>query len=331
MMTTVATEGTQISEVTDDLEAFSAQLYGTGDTDDKGGDSDEGEQAGDRLDERADGEGEEDADPDADTEDTDDQEDKPEEVEKRKRSTAERVKAAVARQRQAEREAQAAIAARQQLEAELAVLKGGAKPGLTGDKPSDTQEAVQAPDPAKYKFGELDPQYMRDVARFEARQELQAYQRQLDEARQTEAANREIEQVRQKAAEVIQAGQAKFSDFEEVVVEAARNGEFELTKEMFETAVETSVAPDILYYLAQNPDEASTVARMSARQQAIWFGRMEAKFSQPAPEPKKKVTAAPPPPAALPKGGNTRGGVSIYDTEDPRALDLMTKALFGKA
>jgi hypothetical protein len=321
---TTATEGTQISEVTDDLEAFSAQLYGTGEpTDEKSPPADEGKPAGDGVDERADAaDGDEgaDTDPEAGDPDAEDGEEKPEEVEKRKRSTSDRIKKLVADKREAER----ALA---ELQARVAAAE---KPDLTAAKASDTTEALQEPDPAKYKFGELDPQYMRDLAKFEVKSELLAVQREQEQARQTEAANREADQVRQKAAEVTQAGQAKFSDFEEVVVEAALAGEFALTQEMFETAVETAVAPDILYYLAQNPEESAKVAEMNPRQQALWFGRMEAKFSQPAPEPKRKVTTAPPPPASLPKGSGGKGGVSIYDIEDPRALDAMTKALFGK-
>ena len=326
-MTTAATEGTQISEVTDDLEAFSAQLYGTGGTKDEGKSADPAKPTGDGVGERTDGETEGDGKtaPNADTDDPDaeDAEEKPEEVEKRKRSTSERIKKLTANVRQAERQ-------NAELLARITALEAGAKSDLTVTKSSDTTDALQEPDPAKYKFGELDPQYMRDLAKFEVKNELLAVQREQDQARQTEAANREADQVRQKAAEVTQAGQAKFSDFEEVVVEAAMNGEFALTQEMFETAAETAVAPEILYYLAQNPEESAKVAGMNPRQQNIWFGRMAEKFSQPAQDQKKKLTTAPPPPASLPKGSGGKGGVSIYDLDDPRALDAMTQALFGK-
>jgi hypothetical protein len=52
-MTTAATEGTQISEVTDDLEAFSAQFYGTEGTKDESKPADESKPVGDGVDERA--------------------------------------------------------------------------------------------------------------------------------------------------------------------------------------------------------------------------------------------------------------------------------------
>jgi hypothetical protein len=166
---------------------------------------------------------------------------------------------------------------------------------LTGESAGGNEQSVQAPDPTKYRYGELDPQYISDLADYRADIKLQAYERKQKEAQQAVAADRELDQVRTKAAEVTTAGLAKFSDFEEVVVQAAQAGEFELTREMFETAAATPVAADILYHLAKNPDEALAVSRMDARQQGMWFGRMEAKFAKPAtPEP-KRISSAPDP------------------------------------
>ncbi len=331
----MATEAT-ITEVTDNLDDFAKELFGTGGTD-EGKPADKTQPTGDGVEQRADGEeeGADDADSDADAGDPDaSDEEKPDEIEKRKRSTAERVKSAVARQRQAEREAAHERTLREQLEARIAALEAGAKSDLTPGKADDNTPAVQGPDPTKYRYGELDPQYLSDLADYRAELKVNALlakQKQEQEAaQQAEAARRQSDAIRAKAEEVTQAGQAKFSDFEEVVVEGAKNGDYPLTQEMFEIAAETEVAADILYHFATNPDEAFKVSQMNPRQQALWFGRMEAKLTAPkTPEP-KRATGAPPPPASIPKGSGGKGGVSIYDLEDPRALDAMTRAMFGK-
>jgi hypothetical protein len=166
------------------------------------------------------------------------------------------------------------------------------------------------------------------IAKFQA--ELREQQ---ETERQHEAQKRASATLQETATEIEQLGSSKFSDFHELVVEGGQAGEYALTKDMFETISELprEVAPDVLYYLASYPDEAAKVAQMSMRQQALWFGRLEAEIkatatSTPAP---KKATSAPPPPASTPRGSGSKSGPSLTDLNDPRALDMMTKALFG--
>lgn len=317
-MTTQASDS-GITEVTDNLEDFSKVFYGTETADapkpeDKASDqfepeSDAGADEGDSVEE-----------------DAAESPDEEQRTEKQKRSTADRIKKLTAAARTAEREAA-------ELRARLDAIEAAQKKPLTPEPVADNTAAVQAPDPAKYRFGELDPQYMTDLADYRAELKISALLQKQEEARKAEAAQRQAQdadaQIRETVAKVTEAGTAKFSDFQETVVEAAMAGEFALTQEMFEIAVETPVTAEILYHLATNPEESAQVAAMNPRQQALWFGRMEAKFTAP-PAPKKKFTQAGDPPPALPKGNAGKGGVSLTDLNDPRALDAMTQALFGK-
>lgn len=215
--------------------------------------------------------------------------------ERRKRSTSDRIKRLTAQQRYWEREALALRARLDALEKPAAGQPPENQP-LTAENASGKEEAVKAPEPSKYRYGELDPQYISDLADYRAELKLQQFRKEQMDAQQAAAADRELDQVRAKAAEVTTAGKAKFSDFEEVVVRAAEDGEYELTREMFETAATTPVAAEILYHLAKNPTEALAVSRMNPREQGMWFGRMEAKFSASAPKPEpKRISDAPDP------------------------------------
>lgn len=98
-----------------------------------------------------------------------------------------RIDQAIGKQREAERRAAA-------LEAELAAARAAKQeakpvPAANDDDPP--------PDPKKFTGEEYDPQYMRQMARWEARQEFreqQAKQAQIAAATQLEGAEREIEQ-----------------------------------------------------------------------------------------------------------------------------------------
>ena len=321
---TTQSESTMV-DVTDDLEAFSAELYGTTPPPAKEDAREPQPEDQPVVDPEPEGD---DGDDEGDTSEEDNPEPEAEKPpERKKRTTAERVKALNANWREAQREAA-------ELRARLDAIEAGQKKPLTEETASDNTAAVQAPDPAKYKFGELDPQYMADLVDYRAELKIQALLTKQEEARRAEAeasqATTAEAKVRETVAKVTEAGTAKFPDFQTVVVEAAENGEFALTQEMFETAVETAVAADILYHLAQNPEESAQVAAMNPRQQALWFGRMEAKLSAPRPAP-KKITQAGAPPPSFPKGNAGKGGVNLTDLDDPRALDAMTQALFGKA
>lgn len=271
--------------------------------------------------------------PEQEPADPEDDGDEPEEEQPRpkKRTTADRIKKlALDRSRQAEE-----IAA---LRAQVELLAGVKKEPLTTEKPSATDGSqLVRPDPEKYQYGTLDDKYMEDLADYKAALKFQEFearlQTQQQEKAQQEAAERASATLQTKAAEIETAGAAKFEDFRERVVEGGQNGDFALTKEMFETLTEIpDVAPDILYYLASYPDESAKVAQMSLRQQAMWFGRLEAEIRAEAQEPPKpaprKATSAPPPLTAQTRGAGSSSGPRLDDLEDPRALEAIEKLIF---
>lgn len=223
----------------------------------------------------------------------------------------------------------------QELEALRAEIEGLKKP-LTTDKPeAKADTGLEKPDPAKFQYGELDPNYMEALADYRADLKIAKFQAELREQqeteRQQEAEKRASATLQETATRIEQAGSSKYADFHELVVEGGQSGEYPLTKEMFELVAETGdVAPDILYHLASNPDEAAEVAKLPFAKQALWFGRMEAKFTAPPTPAPKKTTSAPPPPESFAKGAGAKAAPKYDDLDDPRTLEALERELYGK-
>jgi hypothetical protein len=86
---------------------------------------------------------------------------------------------------------------------------------------------------------------------------------------------------------------------------------------------------DVLYYLANNVDEAKKIAASGAAAATLALGRLEAKFAFQAEEKverKPKVSKAPEPPENLNRGSFVNKEIS-GDTDD---LDLFAQQLFNK-
>jgi hypothetical protein len=260
--------------------------------DEDGEDSAESLDADGDADDYSDDASDDDGDDDASSEGSEDQEDV-DQPRKKRRSGTERFR----RQRERAEAAEAYAAA---LEARLAAIEkqfGGQQPApelpeLTNGPVNVTNAANQAPDPAKYQYGDLDPNYISDLADWKAEQKVAKLREEILAERRQETAIREAEQIRNKALETAQVGSERYADFMEVVVEGAENDEWALTETMLQSALESDKGADILYYLATHPDEAEKVARMDTRSQDRWFGRMEARIKRPE---ARKVSKAPAP------------------------------------
>jgi len=205
-------------------------------------------------------------------------------------------------------------------EAELARLKaGGVQKSSTApltDAQRDDNGGEAPPDPSQFDYGELDPKYIAALARYETTQALQAQKAKDDKDRQAQAADaKRLEQV-QKQAALVKAGVKLFDDFDEVVIQGANEGTWELTHHLGELLLDSEFGPQIAYDLAKNPDEAARVAKLSPAEQAKYLGRQEAKFeaAKPSQRTAQKTPQAPIPPK-LPKGGSGSNKVGADSTD----------------
>jgi hypothetical protein len=147
------------------------------------------------------------------------------------------------------------------------------------------QPAAQAaapdglPDPANYQGNEQ--QYWRDLARFEARQELLEYQKQAQRYAEQESANKRIAATQEKLAAAVLNGQSKYRDFDAVI-----NGGLApfLNDALREEIATSELGDDVAYYLGKNPAEAARLAGLSdPRALAREMVRLESKVKAPAP------------------------------------------------
>lgn len=190
--------------------------------------------------------------------------------EKPKKTVQDRINKAIKGQRAAERRVAA-------LEAENATLKAGTKAPLTDDKkPANNAPADGAPDPKKFEYGELDSNYIRALARYEAKQEI------ADAAKnqQTEKLTAQQQDAKEKfeaaKAEFEDSGNELYEDFDEVVMQGARDKAWPLSDTLGAVLMTSEYGPKIAYALASDPKEAKRVFDLAPMRQVAWLGRREA-------------------------------------------------------
>jgi hypothetical protein len=267
--------------------------------DDEAGDDEAEAEAGDDEAEAEAGDDEAEAeDPDDDEVEDDADDEKPRK--KKKKSVQQRINEVTRERRTAEREA-----ARLQKELEEARQRL-----LTYQDPADTsgeqpakEDAPAAPNPEDFEYGEIDSRYISALAHHEATLVVAKMRKEEEQKRQVEADAVKQQEQRQKTETLYRLGLQKYDDFEDVVVEGARNEEWPLTATVGELMINSDCGADIAYYLATNKQEAVKLAQQSDVMQAKMFGRLEERFSSKPDAPKKpKASKAPKPPSATAKG-----------------------------
>jgi hypothetical protein len=202
----------------------------------------------------------------------------PDNAGKPKASVADRIGKAVKAQRTAERERDSAL---RRAEVAEALLKNGpTKTPLTADDKKGKDAPVAGePDPKDFEFGELDARYIRALARFDTEQAIEAREAKNKTTQQTAAQAEAAEKFQELKVAFEEAGAEKYPDFDEIVMEGARNKEWELSDGLGALLFESEHGPDIAYMLASDPKLAHKIAAMPVLKQASWLGQEEAKLS----------------------------------------------------
>jgi len=193
----------------------------------------------------------------------------------------------------------------------------GAKPSEEAPKVEDAAVSDGEPDPSKYEYGEADPKFILDMARYGARKEF-------EELRQGEAMRAQAEEAKGKWHDKAASAVEKYPDFKEKVMDTADKVEWPCSPIVGEGIIQSEVGADIAYHLATNVEEAKAIYAMNPLEQARAFGRLEAKFmaetaKAEAPAP-KIVTDAPIPPENRARGAGGKFSVAD-DTEDFAAFE----------
>ena len=240
---------------------------------------------------------------------------------KAKKTAQERINELTAARREAEREADKWKAIAEERERSQKSKEVETEP--------ETAEERSAPNPddkEKYPLGDMDPQYQQDMLDYKLEARIAQLEKQREEA--------EVQTAQQRHAEAMQtAWQAKleeasetYPDFRDTVNKL--ENVFEGVDEQYgmfiaQTIMTMEKGPDVLYHLAQHPDEAEALVKSDPVNAAMALGRLEASFNETKPKA-KKTTSAPKPPGSVNKGNSPRMSVRP-DTDD---LDAFSDAFF---
>lgn len=236
-----------------------------------------------------------------------------------KKSAADRIGDLTAARRSAERAADTERGRADRLQAELDAIKNGKTP-LTAQDDTATGDPT-SPDPSQFDYGELDPKYIAALARHETAKALKAAKADDDKTRQTQAADDKRRELGAKQDTLVKAGVKLHDDFDEVVMQGAKDGKWDLSPHLGELLLDSEFGADIVYELAKDPDEAARVAKLSPTEQAKFLGRQEAKFEA-AKSSQGKTPKAPqaPPPPKTPRG-NSGSHKTGADSQDFAAVE----------
>lgn len=277
-----------------------------------------------------------DADEDDDTEVTkttedeapDEDDDSDEQVEKKPKKKVNRYQERINELTAKAREAERALAALQAAQAQQNEAPKAATPVVTQVDDAPNPDAKNEDGSDKYPLGEFDPAYIRDMARHTIDKEWAA--RKEQEAQET--AQRQEQQAREALqaqwVEKLAPMTEQHEDFidKTMDLESAFDGLDPAYSDYLVTTIKSlDHGPEVLYYFANNLEEARRFVQSGPLAATLALGEINAMFKGNTRKAEPKVSKAPPPPQVN-KGSKTRSAVA-GDTDD---LDAFADMLFKK-
>lgn len=310
---------------TDDLDAFTELFTGNDKTETKEtvepdevepvseDDNEPDDVPGDELGEEA-----KDESPDEDDDSEADPEDQPKP--KKVNRVQERINELTARAREAERALEALKAAQATKQNEPAPTPAAPVQGSAAPNPDE----LNADGTEKYPLGLFDPDYIRDMARHTietewARKEQEAaIQRQRQDIEQARA------EIQNQWAERLAPAMEQHEDFldKTMQLESAFDGlDPQYSDYLVQTIKSLDHGPQVLYYFANNLDEAQKFVKMGPLNATLALGEINAMFKGQTRKAEPKVSKAPPPPQI--NKGSKPGAVVRGDTDDLEAFEAV--------
>ena len=198
----------------------------------------------------------------------------------------------------------------------------------TGPTPDDRNEDGTD----KYPLGEFDPNYIRDLTKHTLAEEKKAMDAKAEQSRAQEELDKQRAELQTGWQEKLGPAQERYPDFQEKgeqLLDTFSGINQDYGEYLAATLMSMDYGPDVLYYLASNPDEASKIVASGPTKATIALGRLESKFAS-ADEAKQKarpkVSQAPTPPPTNEGAAPVKTDIPD-DTDD---LDAFAKKLFKK-
>jgi hypothetical protein len=253
----------------------------------------------------------------------DDSEEKPVEKPKKVNRVQERINELTARAREAERALAALEAAQQAKQPEPA--KAPTAP-VQDNAPNPDAQNEDGSD--KYPLGEYDPQYIRDMARHTIETEWARKEQEAAETSQRQQIEQARAEIQNQWVERLTPALEQHEDFldKTMQLESAFDGlDPQYSDYLVQTIKSLDHGPEVLYYFANNLEEAKKFVRLGPLNATLALGEINAMFKGTTRKAEPKVSKAPPPPQVN-KGSKTRVAVTP-DTDD---LDAFSDLFFTK-
>lgn len=310
-------------ENNDDLDAFTSEFLG-GKKEDKPDANQEAEQEVEVSGDQGEDQSQKTDEPELTDEDEAEAE---KEAAKPKSKVQERIDELVKKAHEVERAAAAReTKMREEFEAKLAALS--APKVATATEAEPTADALNEDGSEKYPLGEFDPSFIKDLTRFTLNQERAQAAVRDEQARQTRERDVQAQTLKTAWDQKVEASKTNYPDFQEKG--AALLSNFDNLNPEYANYIGTVLmsmdhGPDVLYYLSNHPDEATTIVNSGAQKATLALGRIEAKFIEADATKqlaKPIVTKAPAPPGSATARGTGGSQPTVpADTEDLKAFE----------
>jgi len=163
------------------------------------------------------------------------------------------------------------------------------------------REVQSKPEPAQGKPNPEDftdySEYQEALTDWKVDQKLASIEQRKAAEIQKESEKSEAQRASERQAELVESGERKYEDFEDVV----KSDKHIYSRAAYLSILESDIGSDIVYHLAKNQDEAKRIAELPAYAQAKEIGKLEDRLSA---KPPVKTSSAPSPIKPIEGKGN---------------------------
>jgi hypothetical protein len=131
-------------------------------------------------------------------------------------------------------------------------------------------------------------QFLEELAEWKADEKIAQRETEKQQAEAEKAHKSEVERQSERRRSLMESGELKYDDFEEVV----KNSPLRIAEPAYLAILESDISADLVYHLSKDPVEAERIANLSPYAQAKEIGKIEEKLS--AKQPIKKSDAPKP-------------------------------------
>lgn len=165
--------------------------------------------------------------------------------------------------------------------------------------------------------------YLEDLADWKAEEKYKAIENEKAQKDAQARQQSESQRLNERKATLMEAGEAEYADFEEVIT----SNNVKISEPAYLAIVESEIAHKLAYHLATNPEEAEKLAQLPPYAQAKEIGKLEDRLSAPA---KKQISKAPAPISPVTSGKASNDSVLSDDLPIDEWMKRRNKEVRGR-